>query len=750
VKRLRLATVSLGVILLCFSVFLGLWTGRQRAFESRDARLRAEVRTQEARVHSNFTRSQSILRIMAQNPNLAWLVGDPTSDMARESVTEDLAYLENLYPGQISETCLILRDGREIGRVTEALSAAPSELSADESKAVFFAPTFAGKFNEVYQSRPYRSPDTGRWVIANSILVPTASDVPEALLHFEVTIASNFGDSLGVGGGHIRLVDESGLVLIDTSAPKIVDPKRAPLGYPEQSQFRDLLRQNGSEVEVKNVGAERVATLAVSPVAGNTNRWLVVASAPSYVGWTAGIGPFALVLLVLGFLVLIVAWRTEKAHQDALRRLSLTDNLTGLGNRVLLRDRFEQTIRLARRNSHQAAVLMLDLDDFKEVNDTLGHHHGDQLLQLVTERLREVVREVDTLARLGGDEFAIVMPDVAGTGGAVALAERIGRVLTENYSLAGVPVHVGASIGIAVYPDHGESIEDLLQHADVAMYRAKKGGFDYAVFSTSDTDSTTRQLKLIAELRDAVYGDQLELHYQPKFDLSTQRFIGVEALVRWKHPELGLISPVEFIGAAERTGLIRQLTRWVLGTSLRQLSVWIADGADITLAVNISPRSLTDQSLFDDVLSALTEANVDPRRVILEVTETSFIAEPDRSIAALLDLQSLGLRVSIDDFGTGYSSLTYLRNLPVNEVKIDKSFVSGVTTNAADQSIVESTISLAHALGFTVVAEGIEDQATLDHLILLGCDVAQGFHLGRPVLPEGLPSMAPIAIATVG
>jgi diguanylate cyclase (GGDEF)-like protein len=325
----------------------------------------------------------------------------------------------------------------------------------------------------------------------------------------------------------------------------------------------------------------------VSPVVGNVNRWIVVASAPAFVGWTAGIGPFSLALLVLGFLILIVAWRTEKAYQGALRKLSLTDHLTGLGNRVLLRDRFEQAIRLARRNQHQAAVLMLDLDDFKEVNDTLGHHHGDQLLQIVTERLRGVVREVDTLARLGGDEFAIVMPDVQGTGGAIALAERVSQCLTENYSLAGVPIHVGASIGIAVFPDHGETIEDLLQHADVAMYRAKNGGIDYAVFSTSDIETTTRQLRLIAELRDAVYGEQLELHYQPKFDLSNQRFIGVEALVRWKHPELGLISPVEFIGAAERTGLIRQLTRWVLATSLRQLSDWLAEGADITMAVNL-------------------------------------------------------------------------------------------------------------------------------------------------------------------
>jgi diguanylate cyclase (GGDEF)-like protein len=738
VRFLRLVTVTLGVALLGLSIFVGLLTGRQRALDEKDARLRADAHIQEARVESHFSRSQTILRVLAQNPHLDTLADDPTNLEAKASVTKDLAYLENLYPGQISEACLVLRDGREVARVTEKVSANETELSPDESGAVFFGPTFASQHDQVYQSQPYRSPDTGLWVIANSMLVPNAEKDRQALIHFEVTIASTFGESLSVGGGHIRLVDETGLVIFDTTAAKPADPTKTPLGYPKQNQFRTVLPTNDAGMQIKTVGNERVAIKAVSFVDGNTNRWFVVAAAPAYVEWTAGIGPVSLTLLVLGFLVLVVAWRTEKSYQDALRKLSLTDHLTGLGNRALLGDRFEQAIRGARRNQNQAAVLMLDLDDFKEVNDTLGHHHGDRLLQMVTERLTGVVREVDTLVRLGGDEFAIVMPTVDGPAGAVALAERVIRALTVNYHLVDVPVHVGASIGIAVFPDHGESIEELMQHADVAMYRAKNNGLDYAVFSTADVESTTRHLKLIAELRDAVYGEQLELHYQPKFDLATSQLVGVEALVRWQHPELGLIAPIEFIGAAERTGLIRQLTRWVLATSLRQLAGWVADGLDITMAVNLSPRSLTDDRLIEDVVSALARADVEPRRLTLEVTESSFIGDPDRSTSALLALQNLGVRVSIDDFGTGYSSLTYLRHLPVNEVKIDRSFVSGLTSNAADESIVESTISLAHALGFTVVAEGIEDQSTLDHLTRLGCDVAQGYHLGRPALPEGL------------
>jgi diguanylate cyclase (GGDEF)-like protein len=571
-----------------------------------------------------------------------------------------------------------------------------------------------------------------------------------ALVHFEVAIAATFGESLGAGGGHVRLVDNNGLVLIDSKLPNPTNREDAPLGFPSESQFRSVVSKfRDFEVHQQNVGSESAAMLQVPPLDGNQNSWFVVSSAPAQVSWNAGIGPGSLLLLLGALVVLVLAWNAERSHQQSLRALTLTDDLTKLANRVLMRDRFEQAIRNARRDRTQAAVLTLDLDEFKSVNDTLGHHHGDQLLQLVADRLRGVIREVDTLARLGGDEFAIVMPSIDSVNGPIALAERVAVVLNENYMIAKVPVHVGASIGIATYPTHGETIEELMQHADVAMYRAKNNGLEFAVYSDEDKEYSSRQLQLIAELRDAVYGEQLELHYQPKFDLASERLIGVEALVRWRHPEFGLISPVEFIGAAERTGLIRQLTKWVLKTSLLQLSLWLADGADITVAINLSPRSLTDQSVFEDVRGALEEANVPANRLVLEVTETSFIADPDRSIAALKDLQDLGLSVSIDDFGTGYSSLTYLRNLPVDEVKIDKSFVAGVTTNSADASIVQSTIDLAHALGFVVVAEGIEDQATLEFLSRLGCDIAQGFHLCRPQLPAELaPLVATVSRST--
>ena len=745
---MRRASILLGIGLLVCSVVLGLFTGRKRAIDVRDARLRSEALVETLNIHSYFTRSQSIVRILAQNPDLVELVDHP-SDIARSKVSKYLAYLETLYPGQISETCLILSDGREVARVTKNVAAEQQELSPDESSAVFFAPTFASEFNQVYQSPPYRSEDTKRWVVANSVLVPTLDNQKRALVHFEVTIATTFGASLGAGGGHIRVVDDRGQVLIDSKNRAPRDESTSPLGHHNQHQFEKTIRTlTGSGVVERTINGERVAIRAVEPIKGNQNRWFVIASAPAKVSWTVGIGPASLLLLLAAVGVLFLAGKSERSHQHALREMSLTDDLTKLANRVLFRDRFDQAVRIARRDKRQVAILMLDLDEFKSVNDTLGHHHGDRLLQFVAERLRGVVREMDTLARLGGDEFAILMPDVDGISGAIALAERINGVLNENYSLADVPVHVGASIGISVYPSHGETIEELMQHADVAMYRAKNTGIEYAVYSTSDNEYSSRQLQLIAELRDAVYGEQLELHYQPKFDLVSERLVGVEALVRWRHPEFGLISPVEFIGAAERTGLIRQLTKWVMKTGLAQLAVWLEQGAEMTLAINLSPRSLTDQSVLDDVRSALTEAQIHARYLVLEVTETSFIADPERSVESLRELQALGLSVSIDDFGTGYSSLTYLRNLPVNEVKIDKSFVNGITTNSADASIVESTIDLAHALGFVVVAEGIEDQATLDHLQRLGCDTAQGYHLGRPQLAADLEEMIALGVSS--
>ena len=375
-----------------------------------------------------------------------------------------------------------------------------------------------------------------------------------------------------------------------------------------------------------------------------------------------------------------------------------------------------------------------------------------ELLRSLSKRLKAIMRESDTLARLGGDEFAILMPKLQGSMAAITVAERVAGALTENFLVAGVPVSVGVSIGIAVYPDHGEDVETVMQHADVAMYRAKQAGLDYALYSSEQDPHDASMLSLAAELRGAIETDQLELHYQPKYLISDSGATvveGVEALVRWQHPTRGLLPPSDFVPIAERTGLIRPLTSWVLATGLRQLRSWHEAGLCLSMAMNVSPRSLTDMSLIPDIERALNESGVDPRGVILEVTENSFMSDPARSIRALESIRALGIAVSIDDFGTGYSSLAYLRLLPVTEVKIDRSFIRELLSSSTDQSIVQATIALAHSLGFKVVAEGVEDEATLGHLREMGCDVAQGFHLCRPhpaneLVDELLPHASPV------
>ncbi len=355
----------------------------------------------------------------------------------------------------------------------------------------------------------------------------------------------------------------------------------------------------------------------------------------------------SIVTLLMGLAVLALSWRTAVSYQRSLRRQALTDELTGLPNRALLRDRLTQAARQAEREGTQFAVILLDLDHFKEVNDTLGHHRGDELLQTLSVRLQALMRETDTLARLGGDEFAVLMPHTDGVMGASVVAERMADSLKENFVISGVPVHVGASIGIAVFPDHGQDVETLLQHADVAMYRAKQSGLDYTAYAVELDPHNAGLLTLVAELRGAIDSNQLELHYQPKYRLTsagTPEIDGVEALVRWNHPTRGLIPPNDFIPIAERTGLIRPLTSWVLDAGLHQLRAWHDRGLPLTMALNVSPRNLTDAHLLSDIQDALGLSGANPTYVVLEVTENSFMSDPTKSIEALEDVRRLGSR----------------------------------------------------------------------------------------------------------
>jgi diguanylate cyclase (GGDEF)-like protein/PAS domain S-box-containing protein len=425
----------------------------------------------------------------------------------------------------------------------------------------------------------------------------------------------------------------------------------------------------------------------------------------------------------------------RKQAEAALEHQALHDLLTGLPNRVLLHDRLGQALVTARQSGEPLALLILDLDRFKDVNDTFGHHAGDQLLRQIGPRLQMALRKVDTLSRLGGDEFALVLPN-ATPAVATHVATRLLEILEAPFEVDEQAVAVGASIGIAVSPEHGPDAETLLRRADVAMYVAKRAGGGFALYSAEHDGHSSTRLALFGELRAAIERNELLLHYQPKVACDTGATEGVEALVRWNHPQRGLVQPDEFIPLAEQTGLIKPLSLWVLNAALLQLRAWRESGLNVPVAVNLSMLNLHDPQLPEIIGDLLRRHGVPAGELTVELTESHLMADPARALDIVTRLCAMGVRLAVDDFGTGYSSLAYLKRLPVSELKIDRSFVRQLVTDEDDAAIVRSTISLGHDLGLSVVAEGVEDQATWDQLRTLDCDVIQGFHVSRPVPAE--------------
>jgi diguanylate cyclase (GGDEF)-like protein/PAS domain S-box-containing protein len=427
----------------------------------------------------------------------------------------------------------------------------------------------------------------------------------------------------------------------------------------------------------------------------------------------------------------------RRAHTDALERLALHDGLTGLANRALFGDLLARSLASARRANEPRAVLMMDLDGFKNINDTLGHDRGDTLLKQVGERLVEILRESDTVARLGGDEFAILPAEATDLHSAVAVALKIQQACELPFATNGETMHVSPSIGIARFPEHGTTSAELLHRADLAMYSAKRAGDGHAVFMAGQETNTADHLSLLQDLGRCVSRDELVLHYQPKIALVTGRITGVEALVRWQHPSLGLLPPGRFMPEVERTHLIAPVTRWVLETALRQQRLWRDRGVDLTMAVNVSARSLRAASTLPETVAELTQLWGTARgRLTLELTESALIGEAAQAVLSSLD--AMGSVLSIDDFGTGYSSLAYLQRLPVEEIKIDRSFVMNLASVSDDAIIVRSTIELGHKLGLRVIAEGVEDANAARNLAEYGCDEAQGYHYARPAAAEDL------------
>lgn len=441
----------------------------------------------------------------------------------------------------------------------------------------------------------------------------------------------------------------------------------------------------------------------------------------------------AALAFVIGLITSIVVMRSVARQAKLLQHQAMYDGLTNLPNRALFSDRFQQAIYHGRRNNQTFALLSLDLNGFKEINDTLGHQAGDHVLQVVADRLRTSLRESDTVARMGGDEFTVLLTNVHGTDGVATVCKKLVRTLDEPIDYGGQQIEASASLGAAVYPDHGEDATDLLRASDVAMYHAKHGQTGYKLYDRKLRDTASNRVVMKHEIRDAIDKHELVLHYQPRIDFRTGMINGVEALVRWNHPRLGLLYPDKFIEQAEESGFIKPLTEYVLREALRQCEKWNDMGLNLAVSVNISAINVQDPKFPAKLAELLAEVKVDAHQLELEITETAVMAEPVRAIECITQLHELGLQVAVDDFGTGYSSMAYLKELMVAKIKIDRSFVRDMANNHGDAVIVRSTVELGHNLGLKVIAEGVENQVVWERLKELGCDDAQGFHMGKPI-----------------
>jgi diguanylate cyclase (GGDEF)-like protein len=438
--------------------------------------------------------------------------------------------------------------------------------------------------------------------------------------------------------------------------------------------------------------------------------------------------------LVLASTTLVLAAVPMAFRHRLLHQLTRTDDLTGLLNRRAFND--DCTQRLA-AGKNDGALLLLDLDRFKEVNDSLGHEAGDRLLIEVGRRLSHCLRKGDLLARLGGDEFAVLLSDSSGEE-AAAVAVKIQDALAEAVTVGGISLRTSVSVGMVLFPAHGNDTNSLLRKADLAMYRAKTARSGHHLYQQDDDQQGETRLRTIQELRRALVADELVLHYQPQIDLATDDVHGVEALVRWKHPSRGLLMPADFLGLAEECGLMHDLTLVVLGKALNQAALWQAQQEKLTVAVNISASSLVDVGLPRRISSMLRERKLPASALVLEITEDFLMVDRDRARGILTELRSNGIQIAVDDFGTGYSSLAYLRELPIDELKLDRSFVLPMDTDPRASALVASTIALAHSLGLRIIAEGVESREIRNELQQLGCNNAQGYFVSRPVTAQEL------------
>jgi diguanylate cyclase (GGDEF)-like protein len=739
---LRLGALVAGVILVGASVGLSVLGARDdRA--TLDRGLMREDRKHTEAINEYFGRSRDLMLLQAQNPSFADFYGSAgtridkvaTGNVHLDQAVHSLAYLEDLYGGRIGEICFIDHSGAENARLVRGKRAAFSSLSLNESSNAFFWPTFAVGVGQVYQAAAYVSPDTHDLVISNSTVVPGLPDGQQAVIHFEVSMAS-FADITADPSIRFLIVNTmTGTTIADSRESA---EAAAGVSVDDKHAFA-ALATSGRDDGVTTIGDVRVAFDHLKSTNTNANDWYIIAAAPALnAGFGGYFGARTLILVGAAIALFIFALASFRGYQRRLEHAAMTDALTSLPNRNMLCDEVEQALAARRRHGGEVAVLVVDLDRFKEVNDTLGHHYGDQLLTAVGPRIRSVLREGDTIARLGGDEFGLLLRSVHGPAEAVEVANRILGRLSDPFQVGDLALQVEASIGIAISPQHGDDYTELLQHADTAMYVAKQSGLGASLYDTALDSHDPRRLSLLGELRRALDHGELVMHYQPKTFLSTDELRGVEALLRWNHPVRGLMMPDDFIPYAEHTALIQPLTDWVIERAVIDIRGWLDAGREISVSINVSTRSLHDHRLCDRIAEQLQRHDVPSRLLIVEITETAIMTEPAKAREVLVALDAMGIEVSIDDFGTGQSSLAYLTTLPIHELKIDRSFVTHMRSRADDAVIVRSVINLGHNLGLRVVAEGVEDDDTREQLYEAGCLIAQGYLWSRPLAVDAL------------
>lgn len=730
-RAVQACALAAGLSVLVVSVVTSVLGDRNGRIKAQDGKLGVTLGQQVDALASYFEQARQIDLLLAQNPVFTDFYRAPGTNRQKivaggplmRRVNDALGSLELLFPGRIGEACFIDSGGAEIARVVDDIAAAPDDLSPDEDENPFFAPTLALGPGNVYQAKKYESPDTHNDVISNSTVVTAAGQ--RGLVHFEIALSS-FRMPPTASGLASSIIDAgSGQILVDSRST----------GTPGADTGLARAVAGARADGVTTVGSRRVAFRRLAATESNANSWYVAVSAPAVTaGWARGFGVGSLALLVIALATILAAGFSGLTQLRATRRASLHDPLTGLPNRTLLRQRLQESLRTGRHG----AVLVTDLERFSEVNELLSPRHGDLLLRQVADRLAATVPPDATVARMGGDDFAVLLPG-ADRSRAEATAADLLAALHRTFEVEGAGLDIEAHIGLAFAPEHGTDADLLLRNADTAMQRAQQHHDATRSYDPIADQHRPNRLALLGDLRRALESDdEITVYYQPKVALRHGELAGVEALVRWNHPQLGRVAPDQFIPLAETTTLIHALTDHVLGIAVRQAKQWQTEGLSLPVAVNLSTRCLQDPTLPGRVFDLLARIELPTALLELEITESMVMADPQRALTVLDALHDGGIRLSVDDFGTGHSSMAYLQRLPVDELKIDRSFVQEMAAGSSGVALVRTAIALGHSLGLSVVAEGIEDAHTAAELRNLGCDIAQGYHLGRPMPAEEL------------